>query len=146
MVLDTEQIKGFIPHREPFLFLDSVEEMEKGKSVKALKIFGPDEFFFPGHFPGNPVVPGVIITEALAQAGGVLIGASFAEEIKGQGFSNAYLMGLDGCKFRKPVTLGEQITLSVTLDRKRGRVLVFSGSATVDGHRVADASITASFV
>lgn len=146
MVFDKEQIKRFIPHREPFLFLDGVAAMEKGVSISALKTFGPGEFFFQGHFPGNPVVPGVVLTEALAQAGGVLIGASFAEEIKEQGFSNAYLTGLDGCRFRKPVPPGELLTLSVTLERRRGRIMVFSGRATADGQRVADASITASFV
>ncbi|MCY4046700.1 MAG: 3-hydroxyacyl-ACP dehydratase FabZ [Candidatus Dadabacteria bacterium] len=146
MVFDKEQIKEFIPHREPFLFLDSVAGMERGVSISALKTFSPDEFFFQGHFPGNPIVPGVVITEALAQAGGVLIGASFAEEIKEQGFSNAYLMGLDSCRFRKPVPPGEQLTLSVSLERKRGRIMVFAGRATADGLKVADASITASFV
>ena len=146
MVFDKEQIKQFIPHREPFLFLDSVVEMEKGVSINALKTFASDEFFFQGHFPGNPVVPGVIITEALAQAGGVLIGASFEEEIKERGFSNAYLMGLDGCRFRKPVLPLERLTLSVSLERKRSRIMVFSGRATAGGQKVADASITASFV
>ncbi len=147
MVFDREQIKQFIPHREPFLFLDGVTEFEKGSKIVALRTFEADEAMFLGHFPGNPVVPGVIIAESLAQAGGVLIGASFADEIKELGFSNAYLMGLDNCRFRKPVGPGEELTLSVNLTRKRTRVMVFEGFATLSGgEKVADASITASFV
>ncbi len=147
MVFDKEQIKQFIPHREPFLFLDSVTKFQKGSGLTALKTFEKDDFFFRGHFPGNPVVPGVVITEALAQAGGVLIGASFADEIEKQGFSNAYLMGLDSCRFRKPVGPGQELVLSVNLTRKRSRVMVFQGTATLaSGEKVSDASITASFV
>ncbi|WP_462137361.1 3-hydroxyacyl-ACP dehydratase FabZ [Candidatus Mycalebacterium sp.] len=147
MVFDKEQIKEFIPHREPFLFLDCVTKIEKGASIDALKTFGADEFFFRGHFPGNPIVPGVVITEALAQAGGVLIGASFADEIKEQGFSNAYLVGLEKCRFRMPVGPGQELTLSVSLAKKRGRIMVFEGLATLAGdEKAAEASITASFV
>ncbi len=147
MVFDKKRIKEFIPHREPFLFLDCVTEFEKGSSIKALKTFDAGEFFFRGHFPGNPIVPGVVIAEALAQAGGVLVGASFADEIKEQEFSNAYLMGLDNCRFRRPVGPEEELILSVTLVRKRTRVMVFSALATVpQGDKVANVSITASFV
>ncbi len=147
MIFDKEQIKKFIPHREPFLFLDRVTEFEKGERLKAEKTFEPEEFFFRGHFPGNPVVPGVVITEALAQAGGVLIGASFEDEIKKSGFSNAYLMGLDKCRFRKPVLPGTLLTLSVSLTRKRSRVMVFKALAELGGgEKISEASITASFV
>ena len=80
MILNTEDIKELIPHREPFLFVDSVIEIEPGKIV-AEKVFKPTEFFFPGHFPGNPIVPGVIITEALAQTGGVLFNYSYKDVV-----------------------------------------------------------------
>lgn len=147
MTLDKDQIKKFIPHREPFLFLDSVKELEKGSRITALKTFEAGEYFFRGHFPGDPVVPGVVIAESLAQAGGVLIGVSFADEIKDLGFSNAYLTGLDSCRFRKPVRPERELTLSVSLVRKRGRVMFFQAAAMVgDEEKVADASITASFV
>ncbi len=147
VIFGKDKIKEFIPHREPFLFLDSVIELEKGASITALKTFESDEFFFRGHFPGNPVVPGVVIAEALAQAGGVLIGASFSDEIKERGFSNAYLTGLDGCRFRTPVGHGQELTLSVNLERRRDRVMIFRGTAYLFGEKkVADASITASFV
>jgi len=147
MTLSKDQIKKFIPHREPFLFLDSVKELEKGSRITALKTFESGEYFFRGHFPGDPVVPGVVIAESLAQAGGVLIGVSFADAIKKLGFSNAYLTRLDGCRFRKPVRPERELTLSVSLVRKRSRVMVFQAAAMVgSGEKVADASITASFV
>lgn len=147
MIFDKEQIKEFIPHREPFLFVDCVAEFKKGVSITALKTFGESEFFFPGHFPGNPIVPGVVITEALAQTGGVLIGASFGDEIEEREFSNAYLIGLEKCRFRVPVGPAQELTLCVNLARKRGRIMVFEGLATLAGReKVADASITASFV
>ena len=103
MKLGVDEIKELIPHREPFLFVDSVLEIEKGKKITAERLFSPEDFFFRGHFPGNPVVPGVIITEAMAQAGGVLFNYSFRDELQKEGFSNAYLMGLDRCRFRNPV-------------------------------------------
>ncbi|MXW21799.1 MAG: 3-hydroxyacyl-ACP dehydratase FabZ, partial [Candidatus Dadabacteria bacterium] len=107
MKLGVDEIKELLPHREPFLFVDSVLEIEKGKRISAEKLFSPEEFFFRGHFPGNPIVPGVIITEAMAQAGGVLFNYSFREELKKEGFENAYLMGLDHCRFRAPVVPGD---------------------------------------
>ena len=100
MKLGVDEIKELIPHREPFLFVDSVLEIEKGRKIAAEKLFSPEEFFFRGHFPGNPIVPGVIVTEALAQAGGVLFNYSFRDELKKEGFENAYLMSLDRCRFR----------------------------------------------
>ncbi|MYG82626.1 MAG: 3-hydroxyacyl-ACP dehydratase FabZ, partial [Candidatus Dadabacteria bacterium] len=113
MKLGVDEIKELLPHREPFLFVDSVLEIEKGKRISAEKLFSPEEFFFRGHFPGNPIVPGVIISEAMAQAGGVLFNYSFREELKKEGFENAYLMGLDRCRFRAPVVPGDRVLLEV---------------------------------
>ncbi|MCY4262237.1 MAG: 3-hydroxyacyl-ACP dehydratase FabZ [Candidatus Dadabacteria bacterium] len=143
MKLGTEQIKELIPHREPFLFLDSVLEIEKGRMVKAEKLFSPEEFFFRGHFPGNPVVPGVILAEAMAQAGGVLFKYSFGKEVEEKGFDNAYLMGLDCCRFRTPVVPGNRVVLEVELVRRRSRVMFFSAVAFVDGKKVAEGEISA---
>jgi len=146
MRLDTEEIKKLIPHREPFLFVDSVSEIESGKRLVAEKLFGPDEFFFRGHFPGNPIVPGVIVTEAMAQAGGVLFNYSFGDELEKEGFSNAYLIGLDRCRFRTPVTPGDRVVLEVELARRRSRIIFFSARASANGRKVAEAEISASLV
>ena len=146
MKLGADEIKELIPHREPFLFVDSVLEIEKGRKIAAEKLFSPEEFFFRGHFPGNPIVPGVIVTEALAQAGGVLFNYSFGEELKEEGFDNAYLMGLDRCRFRSPVVPGDRVTLEVELVRRRSRIMFFSGKASVDGKEVAQAEISACLV
>lgn len=146
MKLGVDEIKELIPHRKPFLFVDSVLEIEKGKKITAEKLFSPEEFFFRGHFPGNPIVPGVIITEAMAQAGGVLFNYSFREDLKKRGFENAYLMGLDRCKFRAPVIPGDNVVLEVELTRRRSRIMFFSAKASVGGKEVAAAEISACLV
>ena len=146
MKLGVEEVKELIPHREPFLFVDSVLDIEKGKKITAEKLFSPEEFFFRGHFPGNPIVPGVIITEALAQAGGVLFNYSFRDELKKEGFENAYLMSLDRCRFRAPVVPGDRVVLEVELTRRRSRIIFFSAEASVDGKKVAEAEISACLV
>lgn len=146
MKLGVDEIKELIPHREPFLFVDSVLEIEKGRKIAAEKLFSPEEFFFRGHFPGNPIVPGVIVTEAMAQAGGVLFNYSFGEELKEEGFDNAYLMGLDRCRFRAPVVPGDRVILEVELVRRRSRIIFFSAKASVDGKQVAEAEISACLV
>jgi 3-hydroxyacyl-[acyl-carrier-protein] dehydratase len=146
MKLGVDEIKELIPHREPFLFVDSVLEIEKGKKITAERLFSPEDFFFRGHFPGNPVVPGVIITEAMAQAGGVLFNYSFRDELQKEGFSNAYLMGLDRCRFRNPVVPGDRVLLEVELVRRRSRIIFFSAKASVAGKKVAEAEISACLV
>ena len=146
MKLGVDEIKELLPHREPFLFVDSVLEIEKGKRISAEKLFSPEEFFFRGHFPGNPIVPGVIITEAMAQAGGVLFNYSFREELKKEGFENAYLMGLDRCRFRAPVVPGDRVLFEVELVRRRSRIMFFSARASVGGKEVAAAEISACLV
>ncbi len=146
MKLGLDEIKELIPHREPFLFVDSVLKIEKGRKIAAEKLFSPEEFFFRGHFPGNPIVPGVIVTEALAQAGGVLFNYSFRDELKKEGFENAYLMSLDRCRFRSPVVPGDKVVLEVELVRRRSRIIFFSAEASVDGKKVAEAGISAYLV
>ena len=146
MKLGVDEIKELIPHREPFLFVDSVLEIEKGKKITAERLFSPEDFFFRGHFPGNPIVPGVIITEAMAQVGGVLFNYSFRDELQKEGFSNAYLMGLDRCRFRNPVVPGDRVLLEVELVRRRSRIIFFSAKASVAGKKVAEAEISACLV
>ncbi len=146
MKLDKEQIMECIPHREPFLFVDEVIELEDKVSIKAKRVFTDKQDFFKGHFPDYPIVPGVILTEALAQTGGILVNYSFKDELKESGYSNAFLMGVNNCKFRKPVLPNQEITLCVELTKRRSRLLFFRGEAFVDGAKVAEADISASLV
>ena len=143
-MIEREEIKNYIPHRDPFLFVDRVIELEKGSRIVAHRTFGPEEEFFKGHFPGNPIVPGVIIVEALAQAGGVLIYYSFTEELKAQGLTGAYLAGLENVRFRQVVKPGDLIKLDVTIQRKRSRIIKFKAVAFVDDSKAAEAEIIVS--
>jgi beta-hydroxyacyl-ACP dehydratase FabZ len=141
MLMDLEQIKQFIPHREPFLFLDGVLEIEEGARILAVKRFGPEEGFFKGHFPGNPVVPGVIVIESLAQAGAVLVYASSPEGLRGR---QPALVGLENVRFRKPVLPLDEVKLRVEILRKRPQMWKMKGEAFVGDTRVAEAEMMAS--
>lgn len=114
MLLNKEQIKEIIPHREPFLLVDQVEEMEVGKSIKATKFVREDEYYFQGHFPGRPIMPGVLIVESLAQAGGIAL-LSMPEH-KGK---LAVFGAIKNARFKKQVVPGDTLTLNVKLDRLR---------------------------
>ena len=146
MILNKEQIKEYIPHRDPFLFVDEVVEIIDDKKIIAKKTFTDKQDFFAGHFPDYPLVPGVIITESLAQTGGILVNYAFKNEIEGEGFTNAFLMSLNNCKFRKPVLPNQELTLEVELLNMRKRILFFKGTAYVEGKKVAEAEISASLV
>ncbi len=146
MDFGVDEIKQLVPHREPFLFVDSILDIEKGKKITAQNLFTGKEFFFEGHFPGNPIVPGVILTDAMAQAATALFTFSFGDYVREQGFSNAYLMGLDHCRFRKPVVPGDTVVFEVELLKRKSRVIFFSAISSVDGKKVAQAEISACLV
>jgi len=135
-LLNQEQIKEIIPHRDPFLLIDEVVEMEAGVSVTALKHLKEDEFWFKGHFPQEPVQPGVLTIEMLAQAGAVCI-LSLPEN-KGK---IAYFAGIDNAKFRAKVLPGDTLTLEVEIIKVRGSIGVGKATASVNGKRAVTAEI-----
>ena len=140
MILNKEQIKEIIPHRDPFLLIDEIVEMEVGKRVVAMKYVNADEYYFQGHFPQEKVMPGVLIVEALAQAAGVLAIESLG--LAGSG-KLVYFMAIDGAKFRTPVEPGCLLTLEAEFIQKRASVCKFAGRALIDGKLAAEANFTA---
>ena len=130
-----------IPHRDPFLLIDTVEELEAGRRVVATKRIAPDAFWFQGHFPGHPLTPGVLTIEMLAQAGAVC--ALSMPENRGR---LAVFAGIDKAKFRRPVLPGDTVRLEVELIKLRGSFGVGKALATVDGERAASAEITFALV
>lgn len=137
-MFDVREIMRILPHRYPFLFLDRILEWDPGKRIVGIKNVTIDEPFFQGHFPETPIMPGVLIVEAMAQAGGFL-----ALKEEGNGKKIAYFAGIDNCKFRRPVVPGDQLRLEATVIARKGPVWKMHGEATVDGVFVAKADMTA---
>ncbi len=136
-LLNASQIMEIIPHRQPFMLLDTIEEMEAGKRVLAKKCVSYNEPFFAGHFPGEPVMPGVLIVEAMAQAGAVAMLAQ--PELKGK---TAYFAGIQAAKFKQKVVPGDVLLLEVEIVKVRGPIGLGKGTATVNGKLAASAEIT----
>lgn len=135
--LTIQEIKEIIPHRYPMLLVDRVEELEEGKRVVAKKNVTINEPFFQGHFPHEPVMPGVLIVEAMAQAGAVALLS--LEDFRGK---TAYFGGLDKAKFRKKVTPGDTLILEVEIIKVKSTAGIGKGIAYVDGKKVAEAELT----
>jgi 3-hydroxyacyl-[acyl-carrier-protein] dehydratase len=138
-LMDIHQILEHLPHRYPFVLVDRVLEIDPGNKIKAVKNVSINEPFFPGHFPHHPVMPGVLIVEALAQAAAIL---SFKTgNFMPSDDSVYYFAGIDKARFKKPVSPGDQLILEVSIDRILKGIWKYNCSASVDGKLVAEADI-----
>ena len=136
-VLNTKEIMEIIPHRHPFLLVDTIEELEAGVRAVGKKCVTYDEYYFRGHFPNEPVMPGVLIIEALAQVGAVCILS--CEQFKGK---TAYFGGINQCRFKKKVVPGDVLLLEVELIKQKGPVAIAKAVATVEGKVATSAELT----
>jgi 3-hydroxyacyl-[acyl-carrier-protein] dehydratase len=139
-VVDIAGIMQAIPHRYPFLLIDRVVDMIKDVSAIGIKNVSVNESFFQGHFPGHPVMPGVLIIESMAQTAAVLVVETLGPDARGR---VVYFMSVEGAKFRRPVVPGDQIHVHVVKQRNRGNVWKFHAVARVDGASVAEATFAA---
>lgn len=137
-MVDIDEIRKLLPHRYPFLLVDRIIELDPGKRIVGIKNVTFNEPFFTGHFPERPIMPGVLILEAMAQTGGVLAFKSFPG-MEG----SVFFTGIDDARFRKPVIPGDQLKLIVEVVRHRREIWVFDGKALVDDDVVAEARIMA---
>ena len=138
-MLDIQHILRKLPHRYPFLLVDRVLELEKGVRIKALKNVTINEPFFPGHFPVRPVMPGVLMLEALAQAAALLSFESLDTEPSDD--TVVYFAGIDGARFKRPVGPGDQLILEASIDRHKGSIYRYKTRGTVDGLLVVEAEL-----
>jgi 3-hydroxyacyl-[acyl-carrier-protein] dehydratase len=137
MMLDVNEIQKILPHRYPFLMVDAIVEMERLKRIVGIKNVTINEAHFQGHFPGQPVMPGVLIIEAMAQTGGFLL----LQEIPDREHKLLYLAAVDGVRFRRPVVPGDQLRLEVKVLSWRGDFCKLEGTATVDGQLATEATL-----
>lgn len=141
--LKYEDIIRILPHRYPFLLVDKIIEMEMGKRVVGIKNVTANEPFFQGHFPGNPIMPGVLIIEAMAQVGGVLARLSVPNVMEREDMGEIFFVSMDKVKFRKPVVPGDQIRFENEALRTGGRIWKMAGKAFVEADLVAEAILVA---
>jgi beta-hydroxyacyl-ACP dehydratase FabZ len=141
-MMDVVEIQGILPHRYPFLLVDRILEIEPGKRIVGIKNVTVNEEFFQGHFPGKPVMPGVLIVEAMAQVGGVLLLHNIPDREK----KLVYFMGIDEARFRRPVVPGDQIRFEIEVIRLKTSTCKLQGKAFVDGQLAAEAVIMSAMV
>jgi len=142
MILDVTEIQKISPHRYPFLFVDAIVEMERLKRVVGIKNVTINESHFQGHFPGKPIMPGVLIIEAMAQTGGLLL----LQEVPDRENKLLYFVAVDGARFRRPVVPGDQLKLEIKVVSWRGDFCKLDGRATVDGQLAAEATLMCKMV
>jgi 3-hydroxyacyl-[acyl-carrier-protein] dehydratase len=142
MILDADGIQEILPHRHPFLLVDGIVEMERLKRIVGIKNVRATEDYFRGHFPGKPIMPGVLIIEAMAQTGGVLL----LQEVPDRGKKLLYFVAVDDARFRRPVLPGDQLRLEVTVLSWRGSFCKLDGKATVNGELAAEATLMCKMV
>lgn len=137
--LSISKILETLPHRYPFLLIDRIIEYVPYESIRALKNVSINEPFFQGHFPGHPIMPGVLILESMAQATGML--AYYSDKTRGKGDNVYYLVGIDKARFKRPVTAGDQLLLEARLTRELRGIYRFQATASVDGKVVSSAEL-----
>ena len=140
--IDIKEIMRLLPHRYPFLLVDRILEIEKAKSITGLKNVTINEPFFQGHFPSEPVMPGVLILEGMAQVGGILAYHSIPEMV---GEKLIYFAGIDKVRFRQPVVPGDQLLVEMEVLKQKGKIWKMAGKAKVNGNLVAEAELLAAF-
>ena len=138
--IDIARIMHAIPHRYPFLLIDRVVDMVRNQTATGVKNVSVNENFFQGHFPGHPVMPGVLIIESMAQTAAVLVVETLGPDAAGK---LVYFMSIEGAKFRRPVVPGDQLRIHIVKERSRGNVWKFRAAAKVDGVTVAEATYAA---
>ena len=142
--LDLAEIQTLIPHRYPFLFIERIENVILGESAVGIKNVSVNEWYFQGHFPDHPIMPGVLIVEALAQTAAALVMKTLTVQNGGEKPGNlVYFMSIDEAKFRRPVVPGDVLCLKVTKERSRGHIWKFKGEAWVGDHLAHDSMFTA---
>jgi len=139
-MMEIKEIMSILPHAYPFLLVDRIIEIELGKRIVGLKNVTFNEPFFPGHFPGRPIMPGVLIVEAMAQTAGILVFNSLPRE---HFKTPVYFLGIDNVRFRKPVIPGDQLRLELEITKHRQSIWGFKGKALVEGNLVAEAELLA---
>jgi beta-hydroxyacyl-ACP dehydratase FabZ len=142
MILDSIGIQKILPHRYPFLLVDAIEEMEPKKRIVGIKNVTINEYFFQGHFPGKPVMPGVLIIESMAQIGGLLL----LQEVEDRDRKVMYMAAIDNARFRRPVVPGDQMRVEVNVITFRGPFCKVQGHARVNGELVAEATLMCAMV
>jgi 3-hydroxyacyl-[acyl-carrier-protein] dehydratase len=141
--IDIDRLQKLLPHRYPMLMVDRIVDVVRGRSAIGIKNVTMNEPYFQGHFPGHPVVPGVMIIESMAQTSAALVLETLGEDAEGK---VVYFMFIDSAKFRRPVTPGDQMRIRVVKERQRGNVWKFTGMATVDGQLAAEAAYAAMII
>lgn len=142
MILDITGIQKILPHRYPFLLVDAIEEMERWKRIVGIKNVTMTEYYFQGHFPEKPIMPGVLIIESMAQTGGLLL----LQEVKDREKKLLYFVAIDDARFRRPVVPGDQLRIEVTVIAWRGTFCKLQGRATVNGELAAEATLMCKMV